>query len=134
MPLSEHEQRLLDQIERELYAEDPKFASTVRGTRLRRPVRRRRIQGIALFVVGVALLVLGVVLPVLRVADIPVVSVLGFLVMFFGVMMAVTSLRQGDSGTDTPGGGDSGGGKQPSRKSSFTQRMEERFRQRFEEQ
>lgn len=35
MPLSEHEQRLLDQIERELYAEDPKFASTVRGARFR---------------------------------------------------------------------------------------------------
>ncbi|MBB4682775.1 DUF3040 domain-containing protein [Amycolatopsis jiangsuensis] len=134
MPLSEHEQRLLDQIERELYAEDPKFASTVRGTRLRRPARRRRVQGIALFVVGVALLVLGVVLPVLRVADIPVVSVLGFLVMFFGVMVAVTSLRQGDSGTNTQSGGGGGGGKQPGRKSSFTQRMEERFRQRFEEQ
>ena len=26
MPLSEHEQRLLDQIEQALYAEDPKFA------------------------------------------------------------------------------------------------------------
>ncbi|MFF0144828.1 Protein of unknown function (DUF3040) [Amycolatopsis sulphurea] len=136
MPLSEHEQRLLDQIERELYAEDPKFASTVRGTRLRRPARRRRVQGIALFVVGVALLVLGVVLPVLRVADIPVVSVLGFLVMFFGVMLAVTSLRHGESsGKNAPSGGGGGsGGKQPSRKSSFTQRMEERFRQRFEEQ
>ena len=31
MPLSEHEQRLLDQIERALIAEDPKFASTVRA-------------------------------------------------------------------------------------------------------
>ncbi|HWD02964.1 MAG TPA: DUF3040 domain-containing protein [Amycolatopsis sp.] len=133
MPLSEHEQRLLDQIERELYAEDPKFASTVRGTRLRRPARRRRIQGIALFVVGVALLVLGVVVPVLRVADIPLISVLGFLVMFLGVMMAVTSLRHGgDAGAKDPGGGH--GGKGASRKSSFTQRMEERFRQRFEEQ
>ncbi|MEC3977652.1 DUF3040 domain-containing protein [Amycolatopsis sp. H20-H5] len=134
MPLSEHEQRLLDQIERELYAEDPKFASTVRGTRLRRPARRRRIQGIALFVVGVALLVLGVMLP-FRVAEIPLVSVLGFLVMFFGVMLAVTSIRHGAE-PDAGGGGteSGGGGKQPSRKSSFTQRMEERFRQRFEEQ
>ena len=136
MPLSEHEQRLLDQIERELYAEDPKFASTVRGTRMRRPARRRRIQGIVLFVLGVALLVLGVVVPVLRVADIPLISVLGFLVMFFGVMMAVTSIRQGDTGKDDGGPHTSGGGggKQSSRRSSFTQRMEERFRQRFEEQ
>jgi hypothetical protein len=134
MPLSEHEQRLLDQIERELYAEDPKFASTVRGTRLRRPARRRRIQGIALFVVGVALLVLGVVVPQFRVADIPLISVLGFLVMFFGVMMAVTSIRHGADGDGKGGGSGARGGKQSGRRSSFTQRMEERFRQRFEEQ
>ncbi|MCR6486836.1 DUF3040 domain-containing protein [Amycolatopsis sp. OK19-0408] len=136
MPLSEHEQRLLDQIERELYAEDPKFASTVRGTRLRRPARRRRIQGIALFVVGVALLVLGVVVPQFRVADIPLISVLGFLVMFFGVMLAVTSIRHGAEADGKGGGSGSrgGGGKQSGRRSSFTQRMEERFRQRFEEQ
>jgi hypothetical protein len=77
-----------------------------------------------------------VVVPVLRVADIPLISVLGFLVMFFGVMMAVTSIRQGDSGKDSggPHGSGGGGGKQSSRRSSFTQRMEERFRQRFEEQ
>ena len=57
MPLSEHEQNLLDQVQRGgLNAEDPKFASTVRGARLR-PSRRRRIQGISLFVLGVALLV-----------------------------------------------------------------------------
>jgi hypothetical protein len=135
MPLSEHEQRLLDQIERELYAEDPKFASTVRGTRLRRPARRRRIQGIALFVVGVALLVLGVVVPQFRVADIPLISVLGFLVMFFGVMLAVTSIRHGAADGDGKGGGPGArAGKQSGRRSSFTQRMEERFRQRFEEQ
>ena len=136
MPLSEHEQRLLDQIERELYAEDPKFASTVRGTRLRRPARRRRLQGIALFVVGVALLVLGLVLP-LRVAEIPFVSVLGFLVMFFGVTLAFTSIRQqAVEGDSKNGGGESraGGGKQSARKNSFTQRMEERFRQRFDDQ
>ena len=78
MPLSEHEQRLLDQIERALYAEDPKFASTVRGARLRRPSRRRRLQGIALFVLGVALLVLGVVLP-LKPGGVPVGSLVGFL-------------------------------------------------------
>lgn len=134
MPLSEHEQRLLDQIERELYAEDPKFASTVRGTRLRRPARRRRIQGIALFVVGVALLVLGVVVPQFRVADIPLISVLGFLVMFFGVLLAVTSIRHGAESDGKGGGSGSRGAKQSGRRSSFTQRMEERFRQRFEEQ
>lgn len=125
MPLSEHEQRLLDQIERELYAEDPKFASTVRGARLRRPARRRRIQGVALFIVGVALLVVGVMVRALWVADFPLMSVLGFLVMFFGVVLAIMSGRH-----------PAGPAPQKSTakaKSSFTQRMEERFRQRFEE-
>ena len=37
MPLSDHEQRMLDQIESALYAEDPKFASSVRGGSLRAP-------------------------------------------------------------------------------------------------
>lgn len=135
MPLSEHEQRLLDQIERELYAEDPKFASQVRGTKMRRPTRRRRIQGIVLFAVGVALLVLGVVVP-FRVAEIPLISVLGFLVMFFGVLLAVTAMRSRGETAESSGGKESGSGsgsaKSP-RRSSFAQRMEDRFRQRFDD-
>ena len=132
MPLSEHEQRLLDQIERALYAEDPKFASTVRGARLRRPSRRRRLQGIALFVLGVALLVLGVVLP-LKPGGIPVVSLLGFLVMFFGALLTLTAIRRGDSGEEPAEDSSGSGGGAKVRKSSFSQRMEERFRKRFDE-
>ena len=131
MPLSEHEQRLLDQIERELYAEDPKFASTVRGARFRRPARRRRIQGIALFVVGVALLVVGVMVKALWVAEVPIASVVGFLVMFLGVVLAVMGGRHSSAEAKS---GKGGKGASPKAKSSFTQRMEERFRQRFEEQ
>ncbi len=59
MPLSDHEQRMLDQIESALYAEDPKFASSVRGGTLRAPSTRRRLQGAALFVIGLAMLVVG---------------------------------------------------------------------------
>ena len=32
MPLSEHEQRMLQEMERALYAEDPRFASNLRNT------------------------------------------------------------------------------------------------------
>src|SRR5262249_15403773 len=128
MPLSEHEQRLLDQIERALYAEDPKFASTVRGARLRRPSRRRRRYGIVLLVVGVALLVLGVIVPV-KLASIPIVGVLGFLVMFFGALLTLTTLTKGATTAEE----DSQSGGVPHR-SSLTQRMEERFRKRFEEE
>ncbi|EUA23964.1 hypothetical protein I553_3452 [Mycobacterium xenopi 4042] len=42
MPLSDHEQRMLEQIESALYAEDPKFASSVRGAGC---VRRLRADG-----------------------------------------------------------------------------------------
>ena len=128
MPLSEHEQRLLDQIERALYAEDPKFASTVGRARLRRPSRRRRLQGAALFVVGVALLVLGVVVQEFWFGGFPAVSLLGFLVMFFGALMTLTAIRRGG---DSAEGAD---GKNPPRRSSFSQRMEERFRKRFEQE
>lgn len=130
MPLSEHEQRLLDQIERALYAEDPKFVSTVRGGRLRKPTRRRRLQGIAVFALGLVLLVLGVAVRALWIADnFPVLSVIGFLVMLAGAVMAVTAIGakgQQQTGTATKRG-------EPD-KSRFTGRMEERFRRRFEQE
>ena len=134
MPLSEHEQRLLDQIERALYAEDPKFASTVRGARLRRPSRRRRLQGVALFVLGMALLVLGVVLPLLKPGGVPVLSLAGFLVMFFGALLTLTAIRHAEQGDE--GGDESGGTSNVTRlrRSSFSQRMEERFRKRFDDE
>ena len=129
MPLSEHEQRLLDQIERALYAEDPKFVSTVRGGRLRKPTRRRRLQGIAVFALGLVLLVLGVAVRALWIADnFPVLSVVGFLVMLAGAVMAVTAI--GAKGQQQAGPAKRG---EPD-KSRFTGRMEERFRRRFEQE
>ena len=128
MPLSEHEQRLLDQIERALYAEDPKFVSSVRGGRLRKPTRRRRLHGVAVFALGLVLLILGLAVRALYIAgSFPVVSVIGFLVMLGGAVMAVTAV----------GGAK---GQQPAAKrgeqdkSRFTGRMEDRFRRRFEQE
>ena len=125
MPLSEHEQRLLDQIERALYAEDPKFASTVRGGRLRKPTRRRRVQGVALFVIGLVLLVLGIAVQWTWLGGIPVVSVVGFLAMLAGAVLAVTSV--GAAGSPPAA-------KSEPEKNGFTNRMEERFRRRFEQE
>lgn len=128
MPLSEHEQRLLEQIERALYAEDPKFASTVRGAKMRRPSRRRRVQGAALFLLGLVLLIVGVIVP-LRALEVPVISVLGFLVMFAGAVIAILGGRRRAAAAESGEAAGRGSGR-----SSFTQRMEDRFRRRFEEQ
>jgi hypothetical protein len=62
VPLSEHEQRLLEQIEQALYAEDPKFASAVRSTDLRRHYRLRLLRSTLVFAAGLGLLVAGLIL------------------------------------------------------------------------
>jgi hypothetical protein len=132
MPLSDHEQRMLEQIESALYAEDPKFASTVRGGNLRTPSTRRRLQGAALFVIGLAMLVSGVAFRATMIGSFPILSVIGFVVMFGGVVFAITGPRVagGRSGSEP------GAPRQKRAKGSggsFTSRMEDRFRRRFDE-
>ena len=61
MPLSEHEQRLLEQIEQALYAEDPKFASIYQRNDLRSHQRRRIIRAAVVLVIGLGLLLAGVI-------------------------------------------------------------------------
>lgn len=133
MPLSDHEQRMLDQIESALYAEDPKFASSVRGGHMRTPSTRRRLQGVGLFVVGLAMLVAGVAFKATMVAGFPALSVLGFVVMFLGVVFAISGPpatgardRNEAPGRNRARRGGAGGG-------SFTNRMEDRFRRRFDD-
>ena len=60
MPLSEHEQRQLEQIERALYAEDPKFADNVRRTDLKNHHLRRIRRAAIVLVVGLLILLAGV--------------------------------------------------------------------------
>jgi len=135
MPLSDHEQRMLDQIESALYAEDPKFASSVRGGTLRAPSTRRRLQGAGMFVIGLAMLVAGVAFKATMIGSFPILSVLGFLVMFGGVVFAVTGPRLA-GGRDNAGPGPAGSRQRKVRGSgggSFTSRMEDRFRRRFDE-
>ncbi|MBI2701839.1 MAG: DUF3040 domain-containing protein [Mycobacterium sp.] len=134
MPLSDHEQRMLDQIESALYAEDPKFASSVRGGGFRAPTARRRLQGTALFVVGLAMLVSGVAFKATMIGSFPILSVFGFVVMFGGVVYAVTGRRL--SGRPDHSGPTAGSSRQRRSKGSggsFTSRMEDRFRRRFDE-
>ena len=45
MPLSEHEQKMLEQMEQALAAEDPRFASQMKGSGFTGPRGRRAILG-----------------------------------------------------------------------------------------
>jgi len=88
VPLSENEQRLLDQIERALYAEDPKFASTVRTSDLKTHLLRRIRRAAALLTVGLITLVVGVA------ASLVAVGVAGFVVMLVAGLVIARSLTR----------------------------------------
>ena len=87
MPLSEHEQRQLEQIEQALYSEDPKFVHAVRSSDPRVHYKRRAVQAVAGFVLGVGLLLGGVISQYIW------VGVAGFVVMLVCSMWALTSYR-----------------------------------------
>jgi cytochrome c biogenesis protein CcdA len=133
MPLSDHEQRMLDQIESALYAEDPKFASSVRGGGLRAPTARRRLQGAGLFVLGLAMLVSGVAFRATMIGTFPILSVIGFVVMFGGVVFAITGPRLSGRGERTAPSAAARQRRSKGAGGSFTSRMEDRFRRRFED-
>jgi hypothetical protein len=95
VPLSEHEQRLLDQIERALYQEDPKFASTVRSTDLRTHMKRRLRRAALLLAVGVVVMFAGLV-------SNPAVGILGFVIMVAALALALSSWKRLGS-SPTPG-------------------------------
>lgn len=134
MPLSEHEQRLLDQIERALYQEDPKFASTVRSTDLRTHMKRRLRR--AAFVLGLGFVVMMVGLVTNQVF----VGVAGFAVMVGALLLALNSWKR--LGTAQPNlrsvGGDAPARERRPRDSSagstgIVSRFEERWKRRWDE-
>jgi Protein of unknown function (DUF3040) len=88
VPLSEHEQRQLEQIEQALRAGDPRFADAVHAADPRVHYKRRVIAAAAGFVIGTGLLLAGVVINVIPVA------VAGFVVMLACSLWAVTSYRR----------------------------------------
>lgn len=139
MPLSDHEQRLLEQMEQALLAEDPKFATAMRGADLRRRYRRRAVLAGLVFLVGVVMLMTGAVTQVIA------LGVAGFVVMLASAFYAVTSWRRvpptdGTAGADVPDISPGSprrkrgpkGGKGPRPSGSFMERMEQRWRNRRE--
>ena len=133
MPLSEHEQRLLEQIERALVDDDPKFASSVRNGDRRLKARRMAQIGLGLVVVGLAVLVGGAV------GQSFLIGALGSLVMFGGAALAVLHYKtatgaveagSGPAGSRGPAGRPGRGGKRS--RQPLKNRLEERFRRRYD--
>ncbi|MEU6534196.1 DUF3040 domain-containing protein [Streptomyces sp. NPDC046928] len=127
MPLSEHEQRMLEQMERALYAEDPKFATALEGSGLRTYTRRRVYQAVAGFLVGIALLMAGMV------AKQVWLSVVGFLVMLGCAVLAVTGWRKAPKPGEQPAGGPHPVRSARQRR-SMMDRIEQRWQRRRDEQ
>jgi hypothetical protein len=112
---------MLEQMERALYAEDPKFASALEGNGLRTYTRRRVYQAVAGFLVGIALLMAGMV------AQLIWVSVVGFLVMLGCAVLAVTGWRKAPKPGEQPAGAVR---RQVRPRRSMMDRIEERWQRR----
>lgn len=130
MPLSEHEQRMLEQIERALYAEDPKFAHAVRSTNPQVHYKRRIVKAVLGFVLGVVALMTGLVVNVMPISV--VISLSGFLLMVVSCVWGLSSWkRMNGSGAESEA---APAQQQPPRstKSGFMERLEARWRRRSE--
>lgn len=124
MPLSDEEARLLQQLEQSLAAEDPDFASTLRGSK--QAARNRKVAVLA----GLGLLVGLAVLFAGAVTAMTWLGVLGFVVMLAGGYFFVTAWRHGLTAAPDAGPARSAGPKGPKQSGSFVDRMEQRWQRR----
>lgn len=137
MPLSEHEQRLLEQMEKALYAEDPKFATTLRSARGTKASRGRGALGVLAILAGLGLLLAGVATTVIA------LGVLGFVAMLIGCVIVYSAFQsrgvvvedaEAASGPASgPAGSTGQGGSSGQGGTGFMDRMEDRWRRRNED-
>jgi Protein of unknown function (DUF3040) len=130
VPLSEHEQRQLEQIEQALYADHPRLARIMRAKDPRVHYGRRVREASVGFLIGVAALVAGLFLKYSW------LSAAGLVVMLLSLGWAVASIRRRAAMvTDRKRGRNRGrrsrvDGQQAS--SGLMERLEERWRRRQE--
>jgi hypothetical protein len=135
VPLSEHEQRQLEQIEQGLYREDRRLARLVRSSDPRVHYRRRVVEALVGLLLGAAMIAAGIALAVIGLA------VAGFVVMLLCGIWALNSWRQMATVATVASGAQRGrAGKSRSRRSrrgsaprgTFGERLDERWRRRQE--
>ena len=131
MPLSEHEQRQLEQIEQALYREDRRLARLVRSSDPRVHYKRRVAEALVGLALGAAMVAVGIVLAIIPLA------IAGFVVILLCAIWALNSWRQAATvATANTSRGQSGKRRRRSRRSpaqgSFGERLDERWRRRQE--
>jgi F0F1-type ATP synthase assembly protein I len=114
MPLSEREQRLLEQMEQALSAEDPKLVSALSGKSAKRVHRPRALVSAIMILAGIGVLFAGLI------AQIPPVGIVGFVIALVGTYFAISSI----------GGQVAGAAKAARAPGTFLQRLEERWQNR----
>ena len=115
MPLSERERKILEEIERDLYHEDPTFARGVRRNRTRRPAPSRARLGAISFLAGLCSLFAFFANKWL------VLGVVAFGAMVVGVVLIAGSLRSLQAAAPEP----------RQRLAEVLRRWEDRIRQRY---
>lgn len=90
MGLSESEKRVLEELERNLYADEPGFAKKTKAKIDRASYSNspsKIVAGALLAVIGISMLVFGAI------TQVPAFGVAGFLVMLFGILMASATAK-----------------------------------------
>ncbi len=131
MALSEREQKLLEQMEQALYAEDPRFAARIRTQSMTRS-RQRLIVGVVGILAGLGLVFLAVLNQVIW------LGAVGFAVMVAaGVYGFAPAKKSGPTGVVTDDGAvqaHPAQGKKKRAGGTFMQRMEQRWDKRDRDQ
>ncbi|WP_392542300.1 DUF3040 domain-containing protein [Oryzobacter telluris] len=127
MPLSDHEQKMLEQMEHALAAEDPKFASQMQGSTLASVQRRRWVIGGIGVVAGLGLVLVGVNTTMW-------VGAIGFAVMVAAAVFAATPPRRAQLGVVRPDGtagpAPKGAARRKGGQKSFMDKLDERWERR----
>ena len=125
MPLSEHEQQLLAQLEKQLHEEDPRFASSMHTEAAQgRASMRNVVLGVVLAVVGLGVLLAGVATQLI------VLGVVGFVVMAGGAYVATVRGRETTHEPASGPGSARRAGSGSSTSSTFLQGLEEKWEKR----
>jgi hypothetical protein len=120
VPLSEQEKRILDEIEKGLYKEDPRFARGVREKSPHFGERRRARMGVLVFIAGFVLLF------TFFVSGLVLVGIAAFGVMVAGIVLIAGALHTlVDKRSDVPSA------RLSTRLGGTMRRWEERIKRRY---